>query len=85
MKQDRRFCDDFLRRYREQAAAEELERRPPEALTLCWRCRWATNPPPHPCPWAAKLRPVAGWEAEAVRCSGELTYRVSACPIYEEG
>ena len=56
--------------------------------TLCWCCKWATNPEGNPCTWSKKLIPLKDWEAEKKRLVvgiGEITisYIVKECKLFE--
>lgn len=65
--------------------------------SICWHCGLATGAPAEetgePCPWAHGLKPVPGWDAEAVRItcysstgtSPGMTWRVDGCPLFREG
>jgi hypothetical protein len=63
---------------------------------LCWLCKYAggaRRKDGWKCPWADRLKPVEGWTAEAVpyydynnnRQLTSRTWRVTACPEYENG
>ena len=69
----------------------------PQKDTLCWHCGLATGGPSgktgEPCSWAKGLKPVPGWDAEAVtiRCYNSegtyegMTWSVKDCPLFEKG
>lgn len=53
---------------------------PKQSTTLCWYCMRATGG--FGCPWADKLKPVKGWEAEKIETSTGQKLRVVKCPIF---
>ena len=77
---------------------QKFERKTGAYEHLCWSCRLSTCPSREilakegiqysKCPWAAALRPVAGWEAikiKLVLCGKETdSYKVLKCPKYVE-
>lgn len=81
-----------------QAKAGRLTRRsaPPASATLCWDCAHAV---PNPatgagCPWSMRFEPVEGWAAElrtlknyaeANKPREDVSYIVTACPLFREG
>ncbi len=48
-------------------------------MSICIDCKKGADE----CSWLFRLRPVKGWSAKKVRCSGFLTYDVEACPNFE--
>lgn len=59
----------------------------PTGDTICWDCKRATGG--QGCPWADKLEPVEGWEAEQTKIKYYLeeyaSYKVKKCPLFKEG
>lgn len=63
--------------------------------TLCFYCKWATNPAGNPCTWSGRrkdgslrFKPVTGWTTSEHETSSETEkkgFRVLDCPLYEEG
>lgn len=55
--------------------------------TLCWSCARAAGAG-GVCPWAARLKPVPGWEAQPTKIyengAAEDSYCVLDCPLYLE-
>lgn len=49
-------------------------------MSICIDCKKGADE----CSWLFRLRPVKGWSAKKVRCSGFLTYDVEACPNFEQ-
>lgn len=49
-------------------------------MSICIDCKKGADE----CEWLFRLRPVKGWEAKKVRCSGFITYEVTGCPNYEK-
>ena len=60
-----------------------------EKETLCWTCKWSTNPKGNKCTWSKNFIPVKGWNAKKTLL--ELysprglfeSYIVKECPLYE--
>lgn len=62
----------------------------PVSSTLCWECRWITNPPDSPCTWAESFTPVDGWEVTyvkraAMKDDAERMFVVIKCPLFRKG
>ncbi len=58
---------------------------PKRGNTLCWTCQNATGK----CSWSARLEPVVGWKAKAIKVKGDShtkkvldSFIVKKCPKY---
>lgn len=53
---------------------------PKQSNAICWYCARAAGG--FGCPWADKLKPVKGWEAEIIETPTGQKLRVVKCPIF---
>lgn len=55
--------------------------------SLCWCCKKAVPKAkdPNPCPWASRLYPVDGWDADLKDIDGNYSYVVHKCLMFERG